>query len=438
MSPEEAAAHPGSSYTSSDLTPDAGRGPRALPQISIVALLVGAALIRIGFAGVTVAVQLYLTDMAHGHPHGVTIGLIGAGESLSELICAPFMARWADRLGRKLFLVGGPIAGSLGVLVVAASVHPQQIFVARLIEGVAGAAFVPAALGAIAAATSHSITARARASGAFEASTLAGYAGGFVAGPFAYYYFGRGGFILLAVAYLAAGAVCLRFVAHIPPLPVTRLSTLVGAIVGPGPIRRFLPAWMGTWALLGAYVSNLPALLRHAPGGGQGLLHHLDPRLISVILVCAIALLVAGIILWTPWIARLGPARQMRRAVPGAWLFGCVLLIANHAPPPLTAVMLPLAGLGIVWLAGFGPAAVTYLANCSELFTADRTAMMAFYTVTLSAGGAIGAALGGVAVNLASLDGLVAFGLVLTLATFVLLGPMVRREQHPAQTVAAT
>jgi MFS family permease len=421
---------PGTAPAAPDPVARLEQGLRETRRVSIAALLTGTALIRVAASGVTVAVQFYLADLAHGHPHGTTIGLVGAGQALTEMICAPFMARFADRLGRKLFVVGGPLIGALGVLLVAASLHPPQIFGSRLLEGVAAAAFVPTALGAIAAATSQSARTRARASGAFEAATLAGYAGGFVLGPFAYHYLGRGGFLVLAAVYLLAGLVCLRFVAHVPPLPVTRLSTLLRDILGPGPIRGFLPAWLGTFALIGAYASNLPALLHHAPVAGQGLVHHLDTRLISLILVSGIALLVVGIALWTPWIIRLGPLRQMRRAVPGAWLFSAALLLADHLPHLALLGLLPVAAVGILWLAGFGPAAVAYLANCSETHTADRSALMSFYTVTLAAGGAIGAALGGVAVSLASLDGLVVLGVLLTLATYFLLGPLVRRERR--------
>jgi predicted MFS family arabinose efflux permease len=259
---------------------------------------------------------------------------------------------------------------------------------------------------------------------------MAGYAGGFVLGPFAYHYLGRGSFLVLAAVYLMAGVVCLRFVAHVPPLPVTRLSTLLRDVSGPGPIRSFLPAWVGTFALIGAYGSNLASLLHHSPVRGQRLVHHFDTRLVSLVLVSAIVVLVIGIVLWTPWINRLGPARQMRRAVPGAWLFSAALLAANSLPHVALFVMLPIAAVGILWMAGFGPAAVAYLANCSETHTADRSALMSIYTVTLAAGGAIGAALGGVAVSLASFDGLVVFGFLLAVCTFVLLGPVLRWERR--------
>ena len=255
-------------------------------------------------------------------------------------------------------------------------------------------------------------------------------------GPFAYHYLGRGGFLLLAAVYLAAGP-------GVPALRGPRAPAAgdpaVDAARGTSSDRgrsAFLPAWLGTFALLGAYGANLASLLHHAPVAGQGLVHHLDPRLISLILVGGIAVLVIGIALWTPWIPRLGPVRQMRRAVPGAWLFSAALLLANHLPHVALFVLLPVAALGILWMAGFGPAAVAYLANCSEAHAADRSALMSFYTVTLAAGGALGAFLGGLAVSLASFDGLVVFGVLLVAITFLLLGRLVRRERGPAASSA--
>ena len=56
---------------------------------------------------------------------------------------------------------------------------------------------------------------------------------------------------------------------------------------------------------------------------------------------------------------------------------------------------------------GFGPAAVTYLADCSETLAADRSALMSFYTVTLAGGSALGAVLGGVMSRWLYIDGII-------------------------------
>ncbi|MEO8899433.1 MAG: MFS transporter [Candidatus Dormibacter sp.] len=396
---------------------------------AIGALLAGTALLRIGASGAAIAVGFDLVDMFGGRPNGLVVGFIGASQALPEMVFAPFLARFADRFGRRQFLIGGPLFSLVGAIMLSLANRPESIVIARLVEGVGAACFIPTALGTIAAATAHSRNVRARASGAFEAATLAGYAGGFVVGPFAYHWLHHGAFLVLAGLYLCAALVCAALVPYVPPLPVSPISRVLSAIVGPGPLRSFLPAWMAAFALLGAYAAHLPALLRRQPVPGQTLLHHFDERFISVILVSWIALLLIGIFIWTPWIPRVGAVRIMRRAAPGAWLISAALLAMNHSPLDWAPLYIPLVALGIIVLAGFGPAAINYLAECSETFVADRSALMAFYTVALAGGGAIGSVMGGFAVRLDYADGLALLGLFLSVFAFAALTPAMRYER---------
>ena len=194
-------------------------------------------------------------------------------------------------------------------------------------------------------------------------------------------------------------------------------------------MRTFLPGWILSFALIGAFVANLPALLRHRADPSQALMHHFDVRAIGVFLIAWVVVFLIGIVLWTPLVPRLGPAVVMRRAVPGAWLAMVALLAINHLPPLGEILVIPFLVAGILWLAGFGPAAVTYLADCSESLAADRSALMSFYTVALAGGGAIGAVVGGVAAHLLGVDGLVVLGVILSATTFVSLIPVVRYER---------
>jgi predicted MFS family arabinose efflux permease len=406
--------------------------------LTLGALLVGTALLRVAAVGTSVAVQFYLSDLAGGRPSGVTIGLVVASQSLSEMVFAPFLARYADRLGRRIFIVAGPLVAALGVIIAAAATTAAHVGVARLIEGIGAAAFVPTALGTIAAATSHDRAGRARASGAFDGATLAGYAGGFAIGPLAYHSFGRLAFVLLAGLYLIAAAVCLRLVPRVPPLPVSSLRTVLTAVFGRGPMRTFLPAWIGVFALIGAFTAHMPALLRHAYVPGQQLEHHLDERLIGVLLVSGIALFLVGIALWTPVLSMSRPAQVMQRALPGAVVIIGTLLVLNHVGLGISPIALPLLAAGIVWLAGFGPAAVTYLADCSEQLAADRSALMSFYTVTLAGGGAVGAILGGVAIRAYGADGLLGFLALLFIVTFVFLAQVVRQQPRSRRASSAS
>jgi len=396
---------------------------------TLTALLTATGLLRVATVGTAVAVQFDLSDLAGGRPNGVAIGFVGASQAITEMIFAPILARYADRFGRSRFLVLGPLLGMIGVLLVAAGVNAAQLAGARLIEGIGAAAFVPVALGTVAAASSHNRPVRARASSAFEGATLAGYAGGFALGSFAWVAVHRGAFLLLAVLYLAAAVICLVWVPRLQPMLVSPLRTVVRAVLGPGPMRSFLPAWLTGFALLGAFMANLAALLRHRPEPGQALLHHFDERLIGLLLVAWIVFFLIGIVLWTPLLARSRPLPIMRRAVPGAWLVLFALLLLNHSQLSLAPLCFPLLALGVMWLGGFGPAAVAYLADCSEALVADRAALMSFYTVALAGGGAIGAVLGGAATRLFFADGLIGLGLILSVITFGLLAIVARQER---------
>ena len=402
--------------------------------VALGALLLATGLLRVGTVGAAIAVQFYLSDLAGGRPSGLAIGLVGASQALSEMVFAPFLARYADRFGRLIFIVGGPLIAALGALILTTATTGAHVAASRLLEGIGAAAFVPTALGTIAAATTHDRSGRARASGAFDGATLAGYAGGFALGGFAYHSFHRLAFLLCASLYVAAALVCLWLVPRVPPLPVSPWRAVLRSIFGPGPMRSFLPAWVGVFALIGAFTAHVPALLRHSPVPGQALMRHMDERVIVLLLVGGIVLFLVGIAMWTPLLAHTRPVVVMRRALPGALVIVGSLFFLNHAGLVFAPVALPLLALGIVWLAGFGPAAVTYLADFSERLVADRSAFMSFYTVTLAAGGAIGAILGGVAVRAFQADGLLGLLLIIFLVTFALILIVLREDTERART----
>ena len=411
----------------------AGRAGASTPvnasTSGVRSLLVASALLRIGAVGAGQAVQFDLNDLAAGTPSGVAVGLVGAAQALSEMVFAPTLARLADKLGRRRFLVFGPLLGVLGMVALAVAMTAPNIAGARLLEGVGAAAFVPTALGTIAAATAADHAARARAGGAFEGSTLLGYAGGFVVGPFLYHGLHRGAFPVLAAFYLAAALICWRRVRDTPPLPVSPLRLIVRAVIGPGPVRSFIPAWLAVNGLVGAFYANLSSLLKRHPDPNQTLVHGFDERLIGVFLLGWVVLLIIGIVLWTPAVNRWGPPVVMRRAVPGAFVALLALLAINHLPLWAAPALLPVFAVGVLIQAGFGPAAVTYLADCSEALAADRSALMAFYTLTLAGGGALGAVLGGLMSRVLLLDGVILLGLALATVAFISLSGVMRYER---------
>jgi MFS family permease len=402
---------------------------------AIRALLASTVLLRTGTVAAGAGVGFYFGTRSAAY----WAGIIGAVQGLSEALSAPILARFADRVGRKRFLVGGPLVGGVGALLLVAASHPRHFALARVLEGVGAGAFVPTALGTIAAASAHSRAVRAKASSAFEGANLVGYALGFALAGLLWRQFHSASFLFVTGFYVAAAFACAVFVPHVPALPVSPLRTVVKAITGPGPIRSFLPAWMCAFALIGAYGTNLPALLkttsRLPQNPSQVLVHSLDSPAIGGVLTSWIVILVVGIALWLPILTRVGAVGTMRRAVPGAWIISAGLLALNHTTLAAAPVFLPVISAGVLLLAGFGPAAVNYLAECSETFAADRSALMSFYTVTLAVGGALGALAGAAWGAWLQVDGLVIFGLLLSMAAFVALRPVVNYERALARAI---
>jgi predicted MFS family arabinose efflux permease len=125
----------------------------------------------------------------------------------------------------------------------------------------------------------------------------------------------------------------------------------------------------------------------------------------------------------------------MRLAVPGVYLISLGIIVMNHSPLSFAPVLLPIVIVGLLTIAGFGPAAMAYLADCSESLAADRSALMAFYTVTLAGGGAVGSVLGGVVAKWLLLDGLVLLAAVFTTIALLSLNAVVRLERRRATAI---
>ena len=403
--------------------------------LAIGALLVSTTLLRTGTVAAGASVAFFFGSSSAAY----WAGIVAAVQGLSEALSAPILARFADRVGRKRFLVGGPLIGGIGALLLVWAQHPHHFVLARILEGVGAGAFVPTALGTIAAASAHSPTVRAKAGSAFEGANLLGYALGFALAGLLWHRFNSASFLFVAAFYAVASIICAVFVPRVPALPVSPIRNVIKAITGPGPIRSFLPAWMCAFALIGAYGANLPALLKtnphqsHSPS--QILVHRLDAPVIGAVLTSWIVILVIGIVLWLPTLTRAGAVSTMRRAVPGAWIISAGLLALNHTTLSAAPIFLPIISVGVLLLAGFGPAAVTYLAECSETFAADRSALMSFYTVTLALGGALGALAGAAWGAWLQVDGLVVFGVLLSIAAFVALRPVANYERALSQAI---
>jgi predicted MFS family arabinose efflux permease len=86
------------------------------------------------------------------------------------------------------------------------------------------------------------------------------------------------------------------------------------------------------------------------------------------------------------------------------------VLAINHLGGTSTTLLVALVGIAVVALfmmSGATPAALGLLADVSEGFEEDRSAIMGLYSVFLGLGQVIGAVIGGVAASWKGIDGLI-------------------------------
>jgi MFS family permease len=105
-------------------------------------LFAGLFLVMLGFGIIIPALPYYTVEM---HGDSRTVGFLMASYSIMNVIFAPLWGRLADRIGRKpIFMIGIAGLGVSFLLFGLASTMPQ-LFAARIIGGMLGAAALPTA-----------------------------------------------------------------------------------------------------------------------------------------------------------------------------------------------------------------------------------------------------------------------------------------------------
>jgi multidrug resistance protein len=70
--------------------------------------------------------------------NGFEVGLLFASFSLAQLVCAPLLGRWSDRIGRKPVIVVSLIGTAVGSFVTGAAGALWVLFLGRIIDGASG------------------------------------------------------------------------------------------------------------------------------------------------------------------------------------------------------------------------------------------------------------------------------------------------------------
>ena len=417
----------------------------------VLAVIFGTFTLRFA-TGVTGAMLIYYYAAFPAHGAAAVqpweVGVLGALFYASELVGSPLFGILSDRVGHRRIMQLGPAFGAVAVIITALTTSLPVIGATRLLEGASTASSVPSILGFIAFATAADELARGRAVARFEAATLAGLMiGAVVAGPL-FALLGPGAFMVNALVYLVSFLIY-RFgvPAHAEPEPAARahdpsegLRRYVRILRG-SHVWLLAPTWVAINATLGLFTTQTLFQLVRTPDPrftGQQLMGGFGPIGVSAGLAVGGLLFFAGLFYWG------GRFKTMRRTsiILYGILGGGATLVAgtglNHAAGfglPAYAALIVLGGGGLFVLAGATPAAIGLLADVTEAYPADRGAIMGLYSVFLGVGQILGSFAGGVAAQLAGLDGIFVAALIL-LAIATLPISHLRQYEHHVGTPA--
>jgi len=358
---------------------------------------------------------------------------------VTELIGSPIFGIIADRVGRKPVMLLGPLFGLAAVLLTPFAATIPLLICTRLLEGSSTAASVPSILSYVAANTSHDEKLRGRVVTLFEVATLGGLlvAGTALAGPL-WEIFGtsafaiNGGIYLLSLGLFAYGVKDEHTAP--PPHDEGRLRKYAKLFSQRG-ILLFVPTWVSINAIIGVWVPQGLNLLLGDAGvdtTGQFLLSGFPFVVITT--AFAFVALVGGVGLFF-WGNRFANYRRTTILLFGLIAF-VVAMSAVFLMNRLTGTDLLLIGALFVticasmfFIAGATPAALGFLADVSERYHTDRSAVMGLYSIFLGLGQVIGVKVAGDLATSFGVDGLVyaTFGFLLIAGSFLLI---LRRVEH--------
>jgi len=460
---------------------------RQLPRhllTSLAAVIVGSLVLRLAAQTMSQMLQFYFARISSEyHPLShTTTGLITASFFITELLGSPVFGAMSDRLGRKRFIILGPLLGAVAVQIPAMTIALWLLVVSRLLAGLSTASSIPATLGYISEATSGRPGLRARIMGLFEITFIGGIAAGAVLGGYLWKFFGStvhiGHLQLICPAFSVNGLVYLLSLAIFAwglreygqpqaeaagsesiELGFTPRNAGNGAITITREVRQklsryatilrsptvwdFVPAWLSVNCILGMWINVTPRLLigkDHFPN--QALVGAFTPVKFGNGFAAYALIFALGVLLWSLFIGRYRKTSIMLIAVGGlfvamlmAYLLNHATSSSNHLTYALTACLL----VGFVTLSGFTPAALTYLADITEKYVDDRGSIMGLYTVFLGMGQVVGTTLGGFFATLQGIDGLLQLSAAFGVVTLVILLYLRRSEQPvPPQARART
>ena len=426
---------------------------------SLAAVLIGTLIIRLASQTMSQMLQFYFARIDRDYfslSHTVT-GLVTASFFVTELLGSPIFGALSDRQGRRRFILLGPLLGALAVQITSMTMAIWLLVITRLLEGLSTASSVPATLGFITDATTGRPNLRARIMGLFEITFIGGVAAGAITGGYLWKFFSDpkiiAGIHFFSPAFsLNGGVYLLSFVVFLWGLrdipgklagvsPPVRGHAILGSITSAKPVSRdtaiatarvrmsryiavlkskpvfdFAPAWLAVNSVIGMWINHSPRLLtgkeRHTR---QVLMGNFGPLKFGYGFAIFLIVFALGALVWSLFMGKYRKTGVMLIATAGLFLTLFMIYFLNHgakfSPGANHVIFGGLIG-GLLLMSGFTPAALTYLADISELHAEDRGSIMGLYTVFLGVGQVLGTAVGGFFATWRGVDGLIILSLL--------------------------
>ncbi len=392
---------------------------------SIVSMLVATFVLRMS-ASITGGLLFNLiNEITIGQRTGPAANaLLTGGFYTTELTGAIVFGILADRYGRKLIMLLGPALGAVAVLLTGLNTRLPVLFVTRLLEGSSTAASIPSTLGFIAAETAHDEALRGRVVSLFELLSLTAMLaiGPAMAGVL-WDAMGRDAFFLNCGMYVISMLLYAYGVAEVPRARKAdvearpahrRLSAEATRYLRIATNRRvllFTPTWLAINAVLGVWALQAPLLMRgNIQDESQFLMQDFGATNIGYGMAALAVVFGLGLLFWGQVYARFRRTTLILIGVAAFVVISLDILAINHLGGTSMVLLSGLVAVAIgaiFFLSGATPAALGLLADVSEGFEEDRSAIMGLYSVFLGLGQVIGAVVGGVAATWKGIDGLV-------------------------------
>ena len=427
---------------------------------SLMAVLVGTLILRLASHAMGQMTQSYL-DYISNHQYHIsytTRGYVIASFFITELLGSLVFGAMSDRYGRKLFIFLGPILGALAVALTSLTSVLLLLVLARLLAGLSTGSSVPATLGYISDVTEGRPVLRARIMGLFEITLVGGIAFGAITGGYLWTFFGTPrniagiqvlspAFSLNALIFLSALVVFAwgfrdlrrkagnRSIEHSDDKR-GKLAHYYEVLKAPS-VLMFSPAWLSIFAIVGMWVNHSVGLFTgRARFQGQLLTGTISTEKFGNGFATLAAFFALGILVWSFVLGRYRKTSVMLISTVALFALLFTVLSLNHLESfssPFFYLLLGCLLIELLVLSGFTPAALTYLADVTENYAADRGSIMGLYSVFLGIGQLIGTSVGGYFADWNGVNGLLLLSAIFGAVTAMSLLAL-RRRERPIRT----